>query len=142
MDKSFVKSAPIHALLNRATGLDQAAGSPRLKAVLRDLLEATAEIIVRHDVTENEFWDAVQYLQKGADELGLIVPGLGLEHFLDLYLEAKDAEAGRSGGTPRTIEGPLYVADAPLVEGEANLTKDPDDTETLRMSGQIRGPDG
>ena len=38
----------------------------------------------------------------------------GLEHFLDLFMDAKDAEAGLTGGTPRTIEGPLYVAGAPL----------------------------
>jgi catechol 1,2-dioxygenase len=73
---------------------------------------------VRHDISESEFWLAVKYLADGAGEIGLIVPGTGLEHFLDLYLDAK-AEAGLSGGTPRTIEGPLYVAGAPLVDGRA-----------------------
>jgi catechol 1,2-dioxygenase len=46
------------------------------------------------------------------------------------------------GGTPRTVEGPLYVAGAPLVEGDVDLTTDPDDTDTLYMSGTITGPDG
>jgi catechol 1,2-dioxygenase len=52
---------------------------------------------------------------------------------MDLFLDAKDAEAGLTGGTPRTIEGPLYVAGAPLVDGsgEVNLTDDPDDTTLL-----------
>ena len=56
--------------------------------------------IVKYDVSENEFWHALNFLQQGADEYGLIVAGVGLEHFMDLYLDAKDAEAGKTGGTP------------------------------------------
>ena len=114
----------------------------RLKAISRDLVEAIMATIVKYDVSENEFWHALNFLQQGADEYGLIVAGVGLEHFMDLYLDAKDAEAGKTGGTPRTIEGPLYVEGAPLVEGSVNLTDDPDDTNTLYMTGTITGPDG
>lgn len=89
-------------------------------------------------------WNAVNFLQgaAGAGELGLLMPGVGLEHFIDLYMDAKDAEAGKSGGTPRTIEGPLYVEGAPIVESGAYLTDDADDTDTLYMTGRIIGPDG
>lgn len=143
MEETFVDSAPIRSLLDTAAGLDSDAGDARLKAVMRDLLDAVARVIVRYDVTESEFWGAIKYLQNGAGEIGLIVPGTGLEHFMDLYMDAKDAEAGLTGGTPRTIEGPLYVAGAPLVEGaDVNLTTDPDDTTNLYMTGQVRGPDG
>lgn len=142
MNTDFVKTQPVQTLLDRAVGLDVAGGDPRLKAILRDLLEAVMIAIVRHDVTESEFWQAVTFMQQGADEYGLIVPGIGIEHFLDLVMDARDAEAGLTGGTPRTIEGPLYVAGAPLVEGNVNLTTDPDNTETLYMSGTITGPDG
>ena len=41
-----------------------------------------------------------------------------------VYETRKDAEAGKTGGTPRTIEGPLYVEGAPLVDNDANLTDD------------------
>lgn len=142
MDSSFVRSAEVQALFDKAAGLNAAGGNPRLKAILRDILEASAQIIVKHDVSESEFWAMISYLQNGAQELGLIVPGIGLEHFLDLFMDAKDAEAGRTGGTPRTIEGPLYVAGAPLAEGNVNLTKDADDTATLHMTGHVTGPDG
>ncbi|WP_225010441.1 dioxygenase family protein [Novosphingobium percolationis] len=143
MDESFIKNAEVQALFDKAAGIDSAAGDARIKAVMRDLLEALAGVIVRNDVTESELWGAVKYLQDGAGEIGLIMPGIGLEHFMDLFLDAKDAEVGRTGGTPRTIEGPLYVAGAPLVEGDdVNLTSDPDDTTTLRMHGTITGPDG
>lgn len=142
MNENFVRTAAVQQLLDRAAGLDGADGDPRLKSILRDLLEAMMTIIVRHDVSESEFWSAVTYLQNGAGEFGLIVPGVGLEHFLDLYMDAKDAEAGRNGGTPRTIEGPLYVEGAPIVEGNVDLSEDPDDTDTLHMTGRVTGPDG
>ena len=142
MDTSFVKTSEVQSLLDKAAGLGQPGGDRRLKAIFRDIIEASAEIIVRHDVSEDEFWGAVNFLQKGASEYGLLVPGSGLEHFLDLFMDAKDAEAGLTGGTPRTIEGPLYVAGAPLQEGDVNLTKDPDDTGSLYMRGRVTGPDG
>lgn len=142
MNVDFVNSAPVQDLLDRASGQTTEGGDPRLKGITRDLIEAIMKIIVRHDVTQDEFWGAIKFLQDGAGEFGLIVPGSGLEHFMDLYLDALDAEAGRTGGTPRTIEGPLYVADAPLVQGEANLSDDPDDTGTLYMNGVVRDLDG
>lgn len=142
MEPSFVKSAEVQALFDTAAGLSSTDGSARTKAILRDILEAAAAIIVRHDVSESEFWQAVAFLQNGAPEFGLLVAGSGLEHFLDLFMDAKDAEAGLTGGTPRTIEGPLYVAGAPLVEGEVNISKDPDDTGSLYMRGSVTGPNG
>ena len=142
MDTSFVKTPEVQALLDKAAGLNQSGGDTRLKAIFRDIVEAGAEIIVRHDISEDEFWGAVNFLQKGAPEYGLLVPGSGLEHFLDLFMDAKDAEAGLTGGTPRTIEGPLYVAGARLEEGDVNLTKDPDETGSLYMRGRVTGPDG
>ena len=142
MTEDFVASAPVQALLDRASGVDAQGGDKRLKAITRDLVEAVMKTIVRHEVSESEFWAAIHYFQNGAAEFGLIVPGVGLEHFMDLLMDARDAQAGRTGGTPRTIEGPLYVAGAPLVEGDVNLTDDADDTGTLFMSGTIKGPDG
>ena len=142
MSPDFVKTAPIQALLDCASGVTAEGGDPRLKAIVRDMVEAMMAIIVRHDIDESEFWQGVNFLQQGAGEYGLLAPGVGLEHFLDLYMDAKDAEAGLTGGTPRTIEGPLYVEDAPLVDNDANLTDDPDDTGTLYMTGTIVGLDG
>lgn len=142
MTPGFVKTGPVQDLLDRASGINTKEGSPRLKAILRDLIEAMMVIIVEHDIDESEFWQGVNFLQQGAGEFGLLVPGVGLEHFLDLYMDAKDAEAGLAGGTPRTIEGPLYVEDAPLVANDANLTSDPDDTGTLYVTGAITGPEG
>jgi catechol 1,2-dioxygenase len=99
MNVDFVSTPAIQNLLDRASGKLEQQGDARLKLILRDLLEAAMQIIVRHDVSESEFWGAAKYLADGAGEIGLIIPGIGLEHFMDLYLDAKDEEAGRSGGT-------------------------------------------
>lgn len=142
MNADFVNSQAIQELLDRASGADAEGGDTRLKAITRDLLEAIMTVIVNYDVDESEFWNAISYFQKGVGEFGLIVPGVGLEHFMDLVMDARDTEAGLTGGTPRTIEGPLYVEGAPLVEGDADLSNDPDDTDTLYMTGEVKGPDG
>jgi catechol 1,2-dioxygenase len=142
MHVDFVDSPAVQSLLDRASGTGAEGGDARLKLIARDLIEAVMRTIVRHDVSEDEFWAAIKFFQDGAAEFGLIIPGVGLEHFMDLFLDAKDAEAGKSGGTPRTIEGPLYVAGAPLAKGDVNLSDDPDDTGTLYMTGQVKGPDG
>ena len=141
----IVKSDAVQNLLDRASGISESGGNPRLKAITRDVLEALMQIIEKHDISESEFWQATQFLQDGAQEFGLIAPGVGIEHFLDRHMDAKDAEAGQTGGTPRTIEGPLYVAGAPLVDGDlsktndVNLTDDPDDTPD-RMASRSRMP--
>ncbi|MEX6632310.1 dioxygenase family protein [Hyphococcus lacteus] len=144
----IVNSKQVQDLLDTAAGINQSGGNPRVKSIMRDLLEGLMTTIEKHDISEDEFWVALKFLQDGVGEFGLIAPGVGIEHFLDLHMDAKDAEAGLEGGTPRTIEGPLYVAGAPLIEGDlsktndVNLTDDPDDTETMVMSGRITGPDG
>jgi catechol 1,2-dioxygenase len=82
----------------------------------------------------------VSYLTRlgQANEVGLLVPGLGIETFLDIVMDEKERLAGLTGGTPRTIEGPLYVADAPLMKGDARLDRDTEEGEVLFMEGQVR----
>lgn len=71
MPATFASSDSVQKLFDRACGLDCAGGNPRLKAIMRDLLQATADIIVKHDVSESEFWQAARYLADGAGEIGL-----------------------------------------------------------------------
>lgn len=54
-----------------------------------------------------------------------------------------ERRAGLEGGTPRTIEGPLYVEGAPLCEGEARLDdgSEPGSTVML-MEGRVSDVDG
>lgn len=142
MDMGFVRTPPVQQLLDRAAGMTESGGDPRLKTIVRDLTQSVMEVVVKHDVSESEFWLALKYLAEAAPEFGLLAAGTGIEHFLDLYMDAKDAESGLTGGTPRTIEGPLYVKGAPLVDGDVNLSTDPDEgAQTLYMTGVVTGPD-
>jgi catechol 1,2-dioxygenase len=72
----IVRSAAVQSLLDRASGLGESGGNPRLKSITRDLLQALMTIIEKHDISESEFWQAVKFLQEGAGEFGLIAPGV------------------------------------------------------------------
>jgi catechol 1,2-dioxygenase len=139
-------TAEIQKLFNEAAGLNNEQGSPRVKQIMLRIINDAARIIEDLEISDDEFWHAVDYLNRlgGRNEAGLLVPGLGLEHFLDLLQDAKDAQAGLSGGTPRTIEGPLYVAGAPLAEGEVRMDDGSElDTATVMfLEGVVRDTDG
>lgn len=125
--------------LDEASGLSNDEGNTRLKEVVNAILHHTVQIIENLHISPEEFWSAVNYLNVlGArGEAGLLVAGLGLEHYLDLLLDAEDKQAGIAGGTPRTIEGPLYVAGAPLSEHEARLDDGQDPGTVLFMQGRV-----
>ena len=90
MQEGFVDSPAVQQLLDKVAGTGSSEGDDRIKAVVRDLVEQVMRVIVRHDLSEGEVWQGVNFLQEGADEFGLIMPGLGIEHFLDLYMDEKD----------------------------------------------------
>jgi Catechol dioxygenase N terminus len=123
MPTNLIKKDVITALAARAAGLDNREGNPRLKQVVNRLLIDLMIAIDDLDISMNEFWTGVAYLSQVGkqNEFGLVVPGVVLEHFLDLRLDEAERRAGLAGGTVRTIEGPLYVAGAPLSKGEARL---------------------
>ncbi|WP_085633299.1 catechol 1,2-dioxygenase [Pseudomonas sp. R16(2017)] len=123
MTVKIAHTAELQAFFEEAAGFSNDLGSTRLKTIVLRVLQDAARLIEDLDITDAEFWKAVDYLNRLGDrsEAGLLVAGLGIEHFLDLLQDAKDAQAGLSGGTPRTIEGPLYVAGAPLCEGTCRM---------------------
>lgn len=123
---------------------------PRVQQVVVRLLGDLCKAIEDLDVTPNEFWRGISYLSAAgaANELGLLAAGLGLEHFLDLRADAAEQQAGLAGGTPRTIEGPLYVAGAPESVGFARLDDGTPEgnggahADTLLMQGTVFDEDG
>ncbi|AVO53970.1 catechol 1,2-dioxygenase [Ectopseudomonas mendocina] len=129
----------VQNFFKEVSGLTNDQGSPRMKALVNRILQDSIRIIEDMEVTTEEFWKAVDYFNRmGArSEAGLLVAGLGLEHYLDLLLDAKDEAAGLLGGTPRTIEGPLYVAGAPLSEGEARMDDGTDPGTPMYLHGRV-----
>ena len=138
-------TADIQSFFEEAAGFGSDNGSPRLKSIILRVLQDSAKIIEDLDITEDEFWKAVDYLNRlgGRSEAGLLVAGLGIEHFIDLLQDAKDAQAGLLGGTPRTIEGPLYVAGAPVFEGQARMDDGSEEGATVMLlEGQVLDTQG
>jgi catechol 1,2-dioxygenase len=139
-------TAALQKFFHEVSGLNHAQGSPRLKQIMLRLLQDSARFIEELDVSEDEFWKAIDYMNRlgRSNEVGLLVAGLGIEHFLDLLQDAKDAEAGLTGGTPRTIEGPLYVGGAPLSEGSVRMDDGTEDdvATVMFLEGQILDPQG
>ena len=139
MPANLISKTVIKDLAAKAAGLDMDQGNPRLKEIVSRLLTDLMVAIDDLDITMDEFWAGVAFLGEAgkANELGLVVPGLALEHFLDLRLDEAELQAGLAGGTARTIEGPLYIAGAPLSKREARLDDGTDDGEILFMEGRV-----
>jgi catechol 1,2-dioxygenase len=144
MTQNFAKTPEVQNLLDRLSGQDQAGGDARLKAIVRRIVGDLFATIDEFQITDDELWGALNYAAAGSAEFGLWAAGLGIEHYLDLRADAADADAGITGGTPRTIEGPLYVAGAPETKGFARLDDGTDDAkgEVIIMHGQVRDMDG
>lgn len=120
--------------------------NPRVQRVVVRLLGDLCKAIEDLDISPTEFWSGVAYMSAAgaANELGLLAAGLGLERFLDIRADEAERKAGLEGGTPRTIEGPLYVAGAPESVGFARLDDglDADKGEVLFMQGTVFDQDG
>lgn len=144
MTDRFVDTPEVRDLIDKLSGQDAQGGDARMKAIVRRIVGDLFATIDEFDVTDDEFWAALNYASAGAAEFGLWAAGLGIERYLDIRADAADAAAGISGGTPRTIEGPLYVAGAPESEGFARLDDGSDDGkgEVIIMHGQVRDRDG
>lgn len=144
MTQKLAQTDEIKKFLNIVSGMTSEKGNARAKKIVHRILTDLFNTIEEFDVRPEEFWVAVEYFNDlgQAMEAGLLAPGLGLEHFLDLRMDAEDAAAGVKQGTPRTIEGPLYVANAPLSRGSARLDDGTDQGEVLFMHGVVRGLDG
>ena len=141
MTISISSSDEIEAFFKQAAGLDNEKGNMRVKHILLRVLQDSARLIEDLQITDDEFWSAIDYLNRlgGRGEAALLIAGLGIEHFLDLLNDARDEQAGHTGGTPRTIEGPLYVAGAPLCEGETRMDDGSEEgvATTLFIEGQV-----
>ena len=144
MVDSVIDTPEVKQLISKVAGYDQPGGDPRMKQIIERLATELCRAIEDFDITPTEFWTACSYISRlgQANEVGLLVPGLGVEHFLDLLMDEKERRAGLAGGTPRTIEGPLYILDAPLSKGEARLDQDPEQGTVLFMQGVVRDTNG
>ncbi|MEX2942194.1 catechol 1,2-dioxygenase [Serratia fonticola] len=120
--------------------------NPRVQQVTVRLLSDLFKAIEDLDLQPSEIWKGLEYLAETgtSHEMGLLAAGLGLERFIDIRADEAEARAGLTGGTPRTIEGPLYVAGAPVCQGFARLDdgKESAEGEVLFMQGTVMDANG
>lgn len=128
--------------VDTATGPVDARVQQVIVRLLGDLFQAIEDL----DISQSELWKGLEYFTDAgqANELGLLAAGLGLEHYLDLRADEADAKAGITGGTPRTIEGPLYVAGAPETVGFARMDDGSEEGKipTLFIEGTVTDTEG
>lgn len=115
--------------------------NPRIQQVTVRLLSDLFKTIEDLDLQQIEVWKGLEYLADTgiAQEMGLLAAGTGLERFMDIRADEAEIKAGLHGGTPRTIEGPLYVAGAPVCQAWARLDDGSEDNqgEVLFMQGTV-----
>jgi catechol 1,2-dioxygenase len=114
-----METRAVKDLLMKVSALNEDGGNLRLKRIVHRVVGDLFRTIEEFDVQPDEFWAAMSYLTRlgQSGEVGLLVPGLGLESFLDLRLDQAEQKAGIEGGTPRTIEGPAVCRGCPAFEG-------------------------
>lgn len=145
MSVRIFDTAEVQDFLKLASGLKQDGGNPRTKAIIHRVLSDLFKTIEDLDITSDEYWAGIAYVnQLGTrGEAGLLSPGLGLDRYFDMRMDAADAALGVTDGTPRTIEGPLYVEGAPVEKGFARLDDGSDKAgHTLIMHGTVYDADG
>ena len=142
MNHSEIEKLAKNFIVDTATRPVDARVQQVVVRLVGDLFKAIEDL----DLQPSEIWKGIEYLaETGArHELGLLAPGLGLERFIDIRADEAETRAGLTGGTPRTIEGPLYVAGAPVAQGFARLDdgRDAEGAEVLFMQGTVYGADG
>jgi len=116
-----------------------APGNPRVRQLTERIVTDLYKTIDELDVTPDEFWAATSWLTRlgAAGQTGLITAGLGFDRLLDIRADEADQKAGREGGTPRAIEGPLFVAGAPTSKVEVRVDEGEPKGEVFVMQGQV-----
>lgn len=144
MTVKTMQTEAVQTLLKKVAGLDKDQGNPRVKKIMHRLISDIYQIIEDFDITPDEFWHAANYLNElGTNkEAVLLAPGLGFDHFLDIREDAKDEAIGLVGGTPRTIEGPLYVEGAPVSQTEARMDDGNTPGQGMWLHGQVVDEEG
>jgi catechol 1,2-dioxygenase len=144
MSVNPAKQTELETLLAISSGLNSAQGNERFKTIMHQVLGDLCQTIKKFDISDEEFWLAVNYLNELGErkEAALLAAGLGLEHYLDMRADEKEAAAGNEVGTPRTIEGPLYVANAPLSNGFARMDDGSEKAEAMWLHGQVTDLNG
>src|SRR5260370_20781129 len=107
----LLETREVQSLLTKVSGLGNDKGDARVKRIVHRIVLDLFKTIEEFDVQPDEFWSAMSYLTElgQANAVGLLVPGLGLETFLDHRTDAAERKAALAPGTPLTTARPLHI---------------------------------
>jgi len=111
----------------------------RLEAIFTDVVTSLQRIIAEHQVTSDEYRVATEWLTEAGNQ-GYEIPLL-----LDVFLSptVDDINFAENGGTESNVEGPFYVAEAPLLSRPYVLPqRDDEPGDILVFSGRVLAGDG
>src|SRR5258706_5609723 len=110
-------------LLKLVETTQAADGNERVRRIVGRVVADLFKAIDDLDITPDEFWNGVAWLTRlgASGQTGLITAGFGFDRLLDIQEDEKDRRAGLPVGTPRAIERPLYIPDAPLSKAQGRL---------------------
>jgi catechol 1,2-dioxygenase len=116
----------------------------RLQVVFADLRRAVDDVVLRHRVTPEELFAAVDWLRRVADAGELPLTGvLFLKSALQATEGAAYAHPETDGATPWEMEGPAHLPGSPELPSPAVLPMRPAEPgEPLVVSGTVRGTSG
>ena len=126
-------------LLDLVNSKHIAPGNARARAITQRIVSDLFKTIDEMDIQADEFWTAMDWLSRlgASGQVGLITAGLGFDRLLDIRADEADQQAGRQGGTPRAIEGPLFIAGAPTSQAEVRVDEGAPKGEVFVMEGQV-----
>lgn len=132
-------------LLKLVTTFSKSEGDTRVRQIVSRIVTDLFRTIDEMDITSAEFWKGVAWLTRlgASGQTGLITAGLGFDRLLDIREDEKERQAGGRQGTPRAIEGPLYIPNAPLAADEVILDDEKcAGSSVLVMEGRVLSSDG
>src|ERR1700759_3225571 len=96
MTDSLMETRVVKDLLMKVSALNEDGGDWRLKRIVHRVVGDLFRTLQEFDIQPDEFWTAMSYLTRlgQSGEVGLLVPGLGLETFLDLRMDQAEQQAG------------------------------------------------
>jgi catechol 1,2-dioxygenase len=117
----------------------------RLQVVFNDLREAINDVVLKHQVSPLELFQAIWWLQQVADAGEVVSAGLTL--FVKPTLKATEGAAyahpETDGASHWEMKGPAHVLGAPLLESPCVLPMREDEPGTpLVVSGTVRSTSG
>ena len=134
----------VEQLLDHVNSSYSQPGNERVRKIAESMIGHMYSVIVDFNVSHAELWSLFTWINDlgTAKQAGLLGAGIGLERLLDILADEADKQAHRAKGTPRAIEGPLYIPNAPLSKHEARLDDGSEKGEPLVMEGTVRDTQG